>query len=226
MKYDDLSYYKDTYKYPKHAYVSIAGAMDYKHLKSTGYFGTIAFYINVFKNSKDVKLFKTEAEFYDQYFAEQLSVEKFGQKYVDEKKAEAYFSETRYIYKNALLHINNYYSQDKKDELIKKFKSFIDSHKFKYSDELTDSQYAKMEKEVIEKDKKEINGWMDTYTKEIEDKLDSYIKKLSSCKKDKLTSIVNKIKKYSDVPVVKDKYGEAMNKAKEVAEKYGITINY
>jgi hypothetical protein len=67
---------------------------------------------------------------------------------------------------------------------------------------------------------------MDTYTKEIEDKLDSYIKKLSSCKKDKLTSIVNKIKKYSDVPVVKDKYGEAMNKAKEVAEKYGITINY
>lgn len=115
---------------PEHSFYLTAGVKDTTTKDTGAYLNTIAFYIDIFKNNQDAKFYDEEVVFYENYMKEQLTVEKFGQKYIDDTSAMMSYPSTTYVYKNVTLTMSNNYSDEKKEEWIQKMETAVDNSEF------------------------------------------------------------------------------------------------
>src|SRR5574344_2155674 len=153
---------------------------------------------------------------------EQLSTEKFRQKYVDDTTSAMSYPSTTYVYKNVTLTMSNNYSDEQKEEWIQKMETAVDNNEFEYTDELSDEEFDKIKNEIRENDKETINKTVESYITSLQDTIDKYIRLINNCKKEELNGYVKSLQYYKDMPIVKSNYDDAMAAAEKVAQKYQI----
>jgi hypothetical protein len=137
-----MSEVEEDYPNKDHDFVSKAGAADSTLPDAQSYLSNVGFYVLVFKNNQDAEFYNEEQIFYEDYMKEQLSVEKFGQKYVDDLTYRMNFPTTNKVYKNAVIFMNNKESQERCDEWVQKFEQYIDTNNYNLTEELSEDEFT------------------------------------------------------------------------------------
>lgn len=198
-----------------HGYTSRSIGYDSSIVKDGDKYKPTGYIVEVYNNSQDASFREEELKNVKEYCTKYFSVDDFGTKYSEQLINDTYDDLDIYTKQKIVLRISKRYSDKQKEKLIKKFNKYLKGISLVGTKALTKKQFAKIEEKKLKYDEQSIINIKKNKIKLWTKKLNSYITKLSNCKESEIAEIVKEIDNYNGIPVIKDKYDEAVKKANE-----------